>query len=114
MEQQFELQIHSIAVGTAQYWALYAVPTSQEEEIEHAECRDLEELDLLLTRLRTIGVSEPALVLARKSITGKNVSCKLGTFSLWPMDRSLLELEPVPGLTARDANHLPLVEQDGR
>jgi hypothetical protein len=113
MEQQFELQIHSIAVGVAQYWALYAVPTSPEEEIEHVECRDLEELNLLLTRLRTVGVSEPALVIARKSISGKNVSCKLGTLDLWPMDRSLLELEPVPGLTARDANHLPLIEQGG-
>ena len=112
MEQQFELQIHSIAAGSARHWALYAVPASREELIERVECRDLEELDVLLTRLRRTGVSEPALVTARKSITERNVSHKLGTFDLSLMDRTFLRLEAVAGFTARDANHLPLVEQD--
>jgi hypothetical protein len=65
-----------------------------------------------LTKLRTAGVGEPALLKARKSITERNVSYLLGTFVLPRKDRLLLGLEPVPGFTARDMNNLLLDEQD--
>jgi hypothetical protein len=110
-QQEFELQIHSIAVGSARHWALYAVPTSQDEEVERAECRTLAELDDLLTRLRRSGISEPALVAARKSTTERNVSYILGTCGLSGVDRALLRLERVSGFTARDANHVLLDKQ---
>ena len=112
MEQEFELQIHSIAVGSARNWALYAVPTFHDEPVERVECRGIEELDVLLTRLRRIGVLEPALLKARQSIMERNVSHTLGSFVLSIVDRALLRLEPVQGLTAGDINHLPLGEYE--
>jgi hypothetical protein len=112
MDNHFELQVHSIAVWSAWHWALYAVPASQDEEIQRVECHSREELDVLLTRLRRIGVSERALVKARKSITERNVSLRLGTFDLSPVERGLLQLEPVSGFRARDANHLSLIEYE--
>lgn len=110
--QPFDLQLQSIVAGSARHWVLYAVPLLLELEVLRVECRTVEELDDLLTRLRTTGASEESLRIGRNAVVERNVNSELGTCHLSPNDQVFLKLEPVPGLTADDVNHLSLDEEE--
>ena len=112
MDEMFELQIHSVAVGSARHWALYAVPSSEDGFVERVDCPGLEELDDVLTKLAGMGMNDTSLKKAQTSIIERNVSCVLGSCLLSPDQRTHLGLEPVSGLTAGDIKHL-LSDQEG-
>jgi hypothetical protein len=99
---QVELRIESVLAGAAKRWALYAIPCAGEDEVERVGCRDLGELDTLLTKLRRSGVSDSVLLKARAAVVEQNVVYVLGDLELSREDREVLGLEPVTGVTRSD------------
>jgi hypothetical protein len=107
---QVELRILSIGLGAATRWALYAVPCADEEEAERVECYSLDELDILLTKLKRTGVNDSVLIAARNQVGERIASYMLGAYELSQDDRDELQLEPVTGLTRSELDDLTFGE----